>query len=150
MRSTSPSGREYGIMGTSSGTAFFEVTDPANTQLIDWIDGNNSLWRDIKVYGGFAYSVTEGSGGIQVISMANIDNGSVSLVNTIDDVSTANSHNVAIDEDSGFLYRCGDTEQPVVVLSGSHNHQPTGHLASGRQGYRAAREQVTKCSVAEC
>ena len=114
---TSPSGREYGIMGTSNGTAFFEVTNPSATQLIDWVDGNDSLWRDVKVYGNVAYSVTEGSGGIQVISMANIDNGTVSLVNTIDDVSTANSHNVVIDEVSGYLYRCGGGSNGLRMYS---------------------------------
>ena len=121
---TSPSGREYGIMGTSSGTAFFEVTNPTATQLIDWIDGNDSLWRDIKVYDNMAYSVTEGAGGIQVISMANIDNGTVSLVNTIDDVSTANSHNVAIDEVSGYLYRCGGGSNGLRMYSLANPSNP--------------------------
>ncbi len=113
----SPSGREYGIMCTSSGTAFFEVTNPANTQLVGWIDGNDSLWRDVKVYGEYAYSVTEGSGGIQVISLANIDAGQVTLVNTINDVGTANSHNVVINEDSGFLYRSGGGSEGLRMYS---------------------------------
>lgn len=120
----SPSGREYGIMGTSSGTAFFEVSDPANTVLVGWINGNDSLWRDVKVYGSYCYSVTEGSGGIQVINMANIDNGTVTLVNTINDVGTANSHNVAIDEVSGFLYRCGGGSEGLRMYSLANPSSP--------------------------
>ena len=51
--------------------------------------------------------MSEGGQGIQVVSLANVDSGSVSLVNTVTTGGTTASHNVAIDEDSGFLYRCG-------------------------------------------
>ena len=58
----SPSGREYALMGTSSGTAIVEVTDPGNAQVVDILDGPNSLWRDIKTYGTYMYCVSEGGG----------------------------------------------------------------------------------------
>ncbi|MCH2144849.1 MAG: choice-of-anchor B family protein [Phycisphaerales bacterium] len=104
---TSPSGREYAIMGTTGGTSFIEVTNPGNPQIIQYIDGPNSLWRDVKTYGSYAYIVTEGGGGIQVVAMNNIDNGSVSLVNTITTGGGAATHNVAIDPVRGLLARCG-------------------------------------------
>ena len=104
---TSPSGREYALMGTTSGTSFIEVTNPGNPQIVGYIDGPNSLWRDVKTYGSFAYIVSEGGGGIQVISMSNIDNGQVSLVNTITTGGGSATHNVAIDPIRGLLARCG-------------------------------------------
>jgi hypothetical protein len=84
----SPSGRRYALMGLYAGTGFAEITTPGQTVNVGYIAGSNSLWRDVRVYkhatlGDFAYAVSEGGGGIQVISLANIDSGSVTLVNTI-------------------------------------------------------------------
>ena len=63
---TSASGREYALMGTTSGTSFIEVTNPGNPQIVGYIDGPNSLWRDVKTYGPFAYIVSEGGSGIAI------------------------------------------------------------------------------------
>ena len=104
----SPSGREYALMGLSNATSVVEVTNPANAQIIQTIPGPNSMWRDVKVYDEYAYVVTEGSGsGIQVLDLTNVDNGVVTLANTINTGGTTSSHNVVIDETSGFLYRVG-------------------------------------------
>jgi hypothetical protein len=51
----SASGREYALIGLTSGTAFVEVTDPDDAQLVDVIPGVTSDWRDIKTYQQFAY-----------------------------------------------------------------------------------------------
>ncbi len=104
---TSPSGREYAIIGTSAGTAVVEVTLPTDPILVGHITGPTSLWRDVKVYGTFAYAVSEGGGGIQVSDLSDVDNGNVTLVNTISAGGTTDTHNVAINESSGYLYRVG-------------------------------------------
>ena len=114
---TSPSGREYAIIGTSDHTVFVEVTNPGNAQVVEIISGPNSLWRDIKTYGQYAYAVSEGGSGIQVMSMANIDLGTVQLVNTVDDQGTSATHNVVIDVDSGFLYRTGGGDNGLRIYS---------------------------------
>lgn len=102
----SPSGREYAIMGLNNQVAYIEVTDPSNPVIIKTIPHSSSTWGDIKVYNGFAYSVTETAGtGIQVVDMTNIDNGVVTLVQTMTFPSRA--HNVALDTTNGFLYTCG-------------------------------------------
>ena len=103
----SSSGREYAIMCVSNGTAFYDVTDPVNATKVAFIAGPNSLWRDAKVYGRHVYVVTEGGAGIQVINVANIDTGVVTLVNTITTGGGLATHNIAINEQSGYLYRCG-------------------------------------------
>ncbi len=103
----SPAGRQYALMGLSDGTGFVDVTDPGNPQIINVIAGPSSLWRDVKVYGTHAYSVSEGGGGIQVFDLSTIDLGTVNLVNTVTTGGVSSSHNVAIDEVNGFLYRLG-------------------------------------------
>ncbi|MHC4428315.1 MAG: choice-of-anchor B family protein [Planctomycetota bacterium] len=94
----SPSGREYAIIGVSEGTAFVEITDPGNPQIIDVI-GTANHGRDMKVYGDHVYSSSD-EGPLNVIDVSDIDNGTVSLVNSINQ----GTHNLAVNADSGFLY----------------------------------------------
>ncbi|MCB9915166.1 MAG: choice-of-anchor B family protein [Planctomycetes bacterium] len=103
----SGSGREYALIGLSDGTAFVDLADPSDPQVVSFQPGPPSLWRDVKTYQHYAYAVSEGGSGIQVFDLAAIDAGTVSLVNTITTGGVTSSHNVAIDTQSGYLYRCG-------------------------------------------
>lgn len=103
----SPSGREYAIIGLSNGTGFVEVTHPGNPVIVAVIPGPQSLWRDMRTFSHYSYSVSEGGGGIQVVDLANIDNGVVTLVNTVNDDSNSATHTLAINPTSGYLYRSG-------------------------------------------
>lgn len=107
----SPSGREYAIIGTSNGTAFVEVTNPTDPVLVSFINGPGSLWRDMKVFGNRAYAVSEGGGGIQVFNMSLIDSGIVTLSNSVTTGGNNRTHNVFINEDSGYLYRAGGGDE---------------------------------------
>lgn len=110
---TSPSGRDYGIIGTNTSTCFVDLTDPGSPVLLNTIAGPTSSWRDIKTYQTYAYAVSEGGGGIQVFDLSSIDSGTVTLTNTVTTGGcTQASHNVAIDETSGFLYRAGGSGSP--------------------------------------
>ncbi|TDJ69595.1 MAG: choice-of-anchor B family protein [Planctomycetota bacterium] len=120
-----PSGREYAIIGTSNNTVFVEVTSPGNPQVVATMPGPTSLWRDTKVYQDHAYSVSEGGSGIQVFDMGQIDNGTVTLVGTVNDVGTSATHNVAIDEVSGFLYRSGGGSNGLRIYSLANPDNPT-------------------------
>ena len=120
----SPSGREYALMGTSSSTIVVEVTDPANATVIEVVPGPNSLWRDVKVYQDRAYSVSEGGGGIQVIDLSDVDAGVVTLENTVTGSGDERTHNVAIDKDSGFLYRTGGGGNGLRIYSLANPSSP--------------------------
>ena len=137
-----PSGREYAIIGTSSSTVFVEVTDPGNAQVVSVHPGQNSLWRDIKTYRDYAYSVTEGGGGIQVFDLGQIDSGTVTLANTIFDGGTGQTHNVAIDEISGFLYRTGGGGQGLRIYDLADPANPD-YLRSWFQRYVHDAQIVT-------
>jgi choice-of-anchor B domain-containing protein len=114
----SPSGREYGIVGLSGGTAFVEITDPGDPVILDIISGPNNGWRDIKVYQHYAYIVAEStSAGVQVVDMGSIDKGVVTLVNTITGDGSNRTHNIVINEDSGYMYRCGGSGNGLRIYS---------------------------------
>lgn len=107
---TAPSGREYALIGLSHGLAFVDVTEPTLPEIVTVKDGPVSLWRDMKVYEQYAYAVSEAGGGIQVFDMSNIDNGEVTALSNVTEggsLPTTATHNVALNEESGHLYRCG-------------------------------------------
>jgi len=142
---TSPSGREYAILGMSTGTAFVEITDPGNAQIIEIIDGPSSLWRDIKTYQHYAYAVSEGGEGIQIIDLGQIDQGLVTLIGTVDTPGAANTHNVTIDTTSGFLYRCGGSGFGLRIYDLSNPAQPE-YLSSWLDKYVHDAQAVTYTS----
>ena len=104
----SPSGREYALMGLRNAMAVVEITDPVNPVIIEEISHNNTLWGDVKVYLDHAYVVNDnGGGGMDVIDLSDVDNGTVTLVQRLTTGGLSVSHNIAIDASSGFLYTCG-------------------------------------------
>ncbi len=98
--------REYALVGSAAYIHFFDVTDPQNPILIDQILGTDTtIWRDIKVYGTYAYAVSEGNGeGLMIFDLSDLPN-SVSLVDrNLDFFETA--HNIFIDE-NGKMFVAG-------------------------------------------
>jgi choice-of-anchor B domain-containing protein len=121
--------REYIIVGYRTGTAVFDVTDPESPREVGYIDGQATVWRDIKVHqaynaaegrwNSYAYVTTDGSGdGLFVIDMTDLPH-RVSRRNYASDFSAA--HNVyAANTDFGTgLSLTGDT--PSLIIAGSNN-----------------------------
>jgi len=155
----SPSGREYALMCVSNGMAVYEVTDPVNATKIGFIPGPSSLWRDVKVYSRYAYVVTEGGAGIQVVDLSGVDQGQVTLVNTVTTGGGLATHNVAINEQSGYLYRCGggsnglriynlnpNPSAPVYVGAWSTHYVHDAQIVSYTSGPFAGKEIAFCCA----
>ncbi len=107
------------IMGSTNGTLFIDVTDPANPVEVGYIGGPSSSWRDIKTYvkdgNAYAYIVTEGSGageGLQVVEITDPLN--PVLLNTLT-TSFTTAHNIYIDTAQGHAWGIG-TDNGTRVL----------------------------------
>jgi choice-of-anchor B domain-containing protein len=131
---TSPSGREYAIMCLENKTAFVEITDPGNPVIVKKVLGPFSTWRNTKVYQEYAYSVSEGGDGIQVIDLTDIDNGNVSLANTITTGGTTATHTSWINEDTGYLYRAGGDNHGLRIYDLANPANPV-HVATWDNRY---------------
>lgn len=114
---TSPSGREYALITLSNGISFVEITEPGNAQIVQTFTGPTSLWHDVKVYSNYAYAVSEGGQGIRVYDMRNIDSGQVIHLGNITTGGTTETHNVAINTESGYLYRTGGGNNGLRIYS---------------------------------
>jgi choice-of-anchor B domain-containing protein len=116
-------GREYALMGTSTTTAFVDVTDPENPALVGRLPTRGIpdfiLWRDIKVDGNYAFIVSElTNSGLQVFDLRRLRHGTPTTVftsdATYDDFSFA--HNIAVNEQTNYAYvvgsdTCGNGEE---------------------------------------
>ena len=106
-------GKEYALLGRTSGTAFIDITDPNNPVYLGDLPTHtvSSLWRDIKVYSNHAFIVSEASGhGMQVFDLTKLRNVSNPPVTFSEDAhysGFSNCHNIAINEESGRAYPIG-------------------------------------------
>ncbi|WP_327582351.1 choice-of-anchor B family protein [Nonomuraea sp. NBC_00507] len=103
-------GREYALVGRSSGTSFVDVTNPAAPVYL----GNlptatvNSSWRDIEVHNNHAYIVSEASGhGLQVFNLTrlrNVTSPPVTFTADARNTSFSTAHTITINTQTGFAY----------------------------------------------
>ena len=68
----SGTGKEYAIVGTYNGTSIVDVTDPASPNEVQFVDGNNSIWREVRTWSNYAYVVTENGGGLLCIDLSGL------------------------------------------------------------------------------
>lgn len=101
--------REYGVIGSTMGTHFFDVTDKNNISYIDFIPGKaqgpDLIHRDYHDYNGYLYAVAdEGPSSLQIIDLSHLPD-SASLVYDSDE-HFVRSHNIFIDTAKAKLYVC--------------------------------------------
>ena len=153
----SPSGREYALICLSDGVGFVEITNAGNPQIVAVLPSPQSPWRDIKVFDEFAYSVNESGGGIQVFDLRRIDEGLVQALPNVTSGGGGTTHNVVINEDSGYLYRCGgdsnglriysleDPSQPLYLNGWDDRYVHDAQIVTFMQGPYAGREIAFCC-----
>jgi len=130
---TSPSGREYALLGLRTSMVVVEITNPSSPSIIGYVSHSSSLWADVKVYQDVAYVSNENGGGIDVIDLSQVDSGIVTLSQRMTTGGVSSSHNLVVDEQSGFLYLAGgsinggrlvayDLSNPLIpVIKGQMN-----------------------------
>jgi len=113
---TDPStGKEYALIGTTTGTAFVDISSPTQPVLLGRLATatGNSLWRDIKVYNDHAFIVSEATNhGMQVFDLTrlrNVSNPPETFNTDAHYTEFGSAHNIVINEDSGFAYAVGTT-----------------------------------------
>jgi len=112
-------GREYALVGRNDGASFIDITDPVNPVLVGDLPKTadtprTQLWRDIKTYENYAFIVADGAGahGMQVFDLTRLREVAgmpvlfePDLLYRGDGLNVVeSSHNVIINEDTGFAY----------------------------------------------
>lgn len=106
-----PDGREYVLAGGSKGLIVVDITNPDAPQQIVQIPGPNNLWKEIKTYQQYAYIVSEGGQGIQVVDLSALPSASLPSKFYQGDGPIAGQltriHALHIDTATGYLYAYG-------------------------------------------
>ncbi len=99
--------REYAIVGSAQKVHFIDITTPSSPVEVNAFSGGaTSLWRDIKTYGRYAYSVADqGNEGLMIFDLSN-------LPASVTKVYQSNfyfnrAHNIFVDTLHGRLYVLG-------------------------------------------
>jgi len=109
---TSPSGKEYVLIGLNNGTGFVDISIPSEPVYLGKLPAQTeaSSWRDIKVYNDHAFIVSEAEGhGMQVFDLMKLEGVTTEQVFTTDAVYTefGSAHNIIINDQSGYAYAVG-------------------------------------------
>ena len=126
-------GNEYALVGTNEGTSIFDLSTPSQPNEVFFEQGMNSIWRDIKTYGDYAYVTTEAQNGLLIIDMSSLPNDT--NLNTyyytgpgIDPWQSA--HNLYID-DRGYAYIFGANRGNGGCIILDLNQNPTNPVQIG-------------------
>lgn len=107
---TAPTGNEYAIVGTRSGVSIVSLADPENPVEVYWHQGLFTVWREVKIYGHYAYISTEAPSGLLIIDLSPLPNNPI--VSEVHYTGPANNpwqsaHSLYIDEEEGYCYIFG-------------------------------------------
>ena len=100
---------EYGLVGTEKGTSVVDLSTPTNPTEIFWEPGIESVWRDLKTWGDYAYITTEAENGLLIIDLSPLPSSSNLTTNYYYGPSNnewESAHNLYIDS-SGYAYIFG-------------------------------------------
>ena len=102
--------KEIAVIGSTEGTHFFDVSDPAYSSEIAFVAGAYTgagvIHRDYHDYQGYLYAVCDegNTSTLQIIDISNLPNS----INTVYDSNNlfTKAHNIFIDTATGKMYAC--------------------------------------------
>ncbi|TAK37495.1 MAG: choice-of-anchor B family protein [Saprospiraceae bacterium] len=121
-------GHEYGVIGSTAGIHFIDVTNPTNPQQAFLVPGSTTgsglVHRDFKDFNGYLYAVQDegfSTATLQIIDLQDLPNSVTQVYSSNEFVQT--SHNLYIDTSQARLYLLGASSQ-TKVLDISNPAQP--------------------------
>lgn len=124
-----PDSTEYAIIGTGMGTAIYDLSDPAQPELVVLIPGAPSRWRDYKTHDQFIFGVAdEGADGLLIVNMQSAPEDITwtywrpSLTTGTDQSRSLDKcHNLYIDSGHAFLAGCNLNGGGVLIFDLKEN-----------------------------
>ncbi len=119
---------EWALVGHADGTSFINLKDPGNpvyAGILPLTPGTDrSIWRDIKVYRGYAYIVADGAGDhrMQVFDLSRLRDAAdppMTFDATTLYTNIGGAHNLAINEETGFAYSVGSNGKDGETCGGA-------------------------------
>lgn len=131
-----PDGTEYALVGLTSGVSIVSLKDPTQPKKVAFVPGGNSIWRDLKTWGHYAYVTTDQPNtreGLVIIDLSQLPDTVTyqKWTPTIDQRTLYTCHNLYIEDGVAYLAGCNvngggilfvdiksDPNNPVVLGKG--------------------------------
>lgn len=151
----STTGNEYALIATNTNTSFVDITDTENPIYLGNLPTatTSSPWRDVKVYNNHAFIVSEASNhGMQVFDLTRlrtVTNPPQTFTADTHFTGFGTSHNIVINESSGYAYIVGTNRNTSPSLGGPvfiNIQNPTSPVIEGsliQGGYSHDAQVVT-------
>src|SRR5689334_22889915 len=111
--------REYAILGSYCGTSIVEITNGGVPVERWFVPGVCSEWHEIQVYKHYAYVVSEGGGGTQIIDLSYLPDSAHLVKNfnyTLAGNTIARSHTIHITDSTMYLNGCAGWGVGGIVI----------------------------------
>lgn len=126
-------GIEYVLAGGTKGTSVVSLADPSNPIEVFYEPGMESIWRDLKTWGDYAYVTTEALNGLLIIDLSPLP-ASTSLTTSYytgpSGFEWQSAHNLYIDE-AGYCYIFGANRGNGGVIILDLNTDPMNPVEVG-------------------
>ena len=138
-------GKDYALVGGTEGTVIVDISDPKRPDIVGTLpahalDPARPFWRDLKVFDNHMFVVSEQLGhGLQVFDLTEVrgvTGDPVTFSETAHYAGFSTSHNLNINEDTGFLYAVGarNLDRSLNCAGGLHMvdiNEPTSPTFAG-------------------
>ena len=145
-------GKEYAVVGRSSGTAFVDISNPEQPVYLGNLPTHSvdSVWRSIKVYANHAFIVSEADNhGMQVFDLTrlrNVTSPPVTFTETAHYPGFKRAHTLAVNEATGFAYAAGSKDTCSGGLHMVDIRNPTAPVFAGCIGQDGYTHE-TQCVI---
>jgi choice-of-anchor B domain-containing protein len=118
-------GREYALVGRSTGAVIVDITEPSNPLFLGTVGGNRTHARDIKVYKDHMFFTGDGAGdhGLLIFDLARVRDVTAVPVEWEPDArydGIASAHNLIINTETGFGFTVGNRAGGTTCGGGLH------------------------------
>lgn len=125
----SPDGKEYALIGTYRGTSIIDINSDTLKE-VAFVEGPTAVYcyREIKTYKQYAYIVSEGGAGIQIVDLSGLPDTAVLIKNFIysDSLGRTIRYNHTLTQADGYLYCNGSSNwSPGGIVMFSLHADPT-------------------------
>lgn len=103
---TDSSGKEYALVGVSTGLSIVDISDPDRPLQRFFIPSDTSIWREIKTWSHYAYVTNEKGSGLMIVDLASLPASISFHYYTGDTGEIKTAHTIFIDE-NGYAYLNG-------------------------------------------
>jgi len=116
---------EYALVGTNEGFSVVDITIPENPTELFFIEGTETIWRDIKTWNNYAYVVCDNCpDGLLIVDLNDLSGNTYNFNTDFFD----KAHNLFIDE-NGYLYAFGGDPYGAMILN--LNNDPMNPVLEG-------------------